>query len=175
MSLGPPSSLRMGLKRASIMLASPYTTCGEFLTDASCHCSWGYKYAEAAMHDNHVAASTPSLSTWLSGLTISCRRSPAFSCRDFPSHASRRASCRCASGLADAVKLSPCPICLPLLPWRYALGGVSLLPECWASPPGATSVQSAKAHQHRSPLHVQCYQLPSSAFLRATIRQILSP
>jgi hypothetical protein len=35
--------------------------------------------------------------------------------------------CRCASGSTNAARRSPCPICLPELPWRYASEAASPL------------------------------------------------
>src|SRR6266567_745856 len=45
-----------------------------------------------------------------------------FSCYCFPSLVERRELCRYTSGSAGVAELAPCPICLPSLPARYALG-----------------------------------------------------
>lgn len=100
-------------------------------------------------------------------MSISCHRPPASSYRDFPSHASRLASCRCASGSADVAELSPCPIGLPELPWRYAPEVVSPRLQCETSWPDPTSVPRARTHQRRS----LSRRSPSSAFPRITIGQ----
>ena len=100
-------------------------------------------------------------------MTISCRPPPAFSYRDSPSPASRLTSCRYASGSANVAMLSPCPIGLPELPWRYAPEVVSHLPPCATSLPDPTSEQRARTHQPRS----LSRRSPSSAFPRITIGQ----
>src|SRR5260370_31919929 len=45
-----------------------------------------------------------------------------FSCHRFPSLVERREPCRYTSESAGVARLAPCPICLPSLPARYALG-----------------------------------------------------
>ena len=72
----------------------------------------------------------------------------AFSYRDSPSPASRPASCRYASGLADVAMHFPCPIGVPELPWRYAPEVVSHLPRCATSLPDPTS-ESARFRVER--------------------------
>ncbi len=136
-------------------------------TDASCRYSWECKPAAAASHDSRDAVATPFRSIWPPGTAIFCHPPPASSYRDFPSHASRRASCRYASGSADVARLLPCHTGLPELPWRYAPEVVSLLPRSATSSPDPTSAQRARAHQPRA----LSRRSPSSAFPRITIGQ----
>lgn len=100
-------------------------------------------------------------------MTISYRPPPAFSYRDSPSPVSRPTSCRYASGSADVAMLSPCPIGLPGLPWRYAPEAVSPLPECATSSPDPTFAQCARMHRLQS----LSRRSPSSALPRTTIGQ----
>ncbi|MGF6813059.1 hypothetical protein OKW30_008276 [Paraburkholderia sp. Clong3] len=139
-----------------------------FLKDASFHYSWECKHAATASHDNPDDAATTRLYIWPPRMTRSCRPPPAFSCRDFPSPASRPASCRYASGSADVARIAPCPTGLPGPPWRYATEVVSPLPRWMPSLPGPTSGQRARAHQRPT---LPC-RAPSSAFPRITIDQV---
>jgi hypothetical protein len=139
----------------------------EFPADASCGYSWECKHAATASLGNRDVEATSFRSIWPPGMTISCRPPPAFSYRDSPSPASRPASCRYTSGLADVAMHLPCPIGLPELPWRYAPEVVSHLPRRATSLPDPTSAQRARAHQPRS----LSRRSPSSAFPRITIGQ----
>lgn len=107
--------------RASIRLTSPCTACWEYPADAFCRYSWGCKQAATASCDNHGVEATPFPSIWPPELTRLHRQHPAFSCRDFLSLASQPAFRRHVSGSANVARLSPCPIGLRELLWRYAL------------------------------------------------------
>src|SRR5262249_40882863 len=104
------------------MLGGLGRSCKEFREDAFGHLIWVYRYVVGVEVDNpyfsmHVLPEfcLPVFSK-LSGPHL------GFSCRCFPSLVERREPCRCKSGSADVVGISPCSICRPSLPARYAPG-----------------------------------------------------
>lgn len=166
MNFGQPGSLRPAPQRASIGLASLDQAWSEYREGAFCHCSSGCKSAAAVAGSTRDAVTVPPLSIWLPDSTKSFHRSPASSYRDFPSLVSRQASCRYVSGSAGAARLAPYPICLPSLPWRYALGVVAPLTRCASNRTLATSRLGVKVHQRPTASLARRRRGPSSAFLR---------
>src|SRR5882672_12595013 len=88
-----------------------------------------------------------------------------FSCHRFPSLVERREPCRYTSESAGVARLAPCPICLPSLPARYALG---VGERCGGWP--------ASQWHTTPPLRVRPHQqlaLSSSALPHEPINQVL--
>jgi len=89
-----------------------------------------------------------------------------FFCQCFPSLVERLKLCRCTNGSADVVRLAPCPICVPSLPARYALGVGARCGGWFASQWRTTPPPRVRPHQ---PL-----ALSSSALSHEPISQVLS-
>src|SRR6266705_2862672 len=97
---------------------------------------------------------------------------PLAVCQGSPSLVAQPTPCRCTSGSADVVRLSPCSTCLPVSPSRYAPGADARCGGPWASQWLASPLRRGRAHQHLA-LYGQ-RTVPSSAFPPESVDQVLS-
>jgi hypothetical protein len=156
-----------GPRQASVMLAALDRSLWEFREGASsCRPTSGCKHAAGAEIDNPYASVhvLPVSSSLVCPKFLGPHR--GLPCQCFPSLVERRELCRCRSGSANVAGLTPCPICVPSLPSRYALG---VGERCGLWP----------ASQWRAilPLRVRPHQqlaLSSSALPHEPISQVLS-